>query len=274
MTIEEHYLYVIKESFFKKFDPKEMLMINKEENRPHYYCFKGKDELYWIIPFSSKVEKYRKIENNDIKKYNKCDKFYFFKMGHKEHVLLIQNIFPISEKYFEKYYTISNNTVKIEDVKKNNEIKNKAENVLKKIKAGVFFFPGQKEIERIKKEVIIDNLNDKIIERETQLSEIKENIKKINVYELKIEGLESLIVKKDLLIKEDKKNTVLSEEKKELIFKRDTINEELKKYDKGNFQQKKDNIEKEIQELKKELKTIEVKPDKKIEDKRIEKSER
>ena len=37
---------------------------NKEANRPHYYCFKDEGtNLYWMIPLSSRIEKYRKIMN-------------------------------------------------------------------------------------------------------------------------------------------------------------------------------------------------------------------
>ena len=34
---------------------------NKEGNRPHYYCLEDADGLYWMIPLSSKIEKYQKL---------------------------------------------------------------------------------------------------------------------------------------------------------------------------------------------------------------------
>ena len=38
---------------------------NKEGNRPHYYCFEDSfSGLYWMIPLSSRIDKYRKIVEN------------------------------------------------------------------------------------------------------------------------------------------------------------------------------------------------------------------
>ena len=54
--------YIIKDQFFEDMsDP--YLKGNKSERRPHYYCFKDtKENIYWMIPLSSKIDKYRKLE--------------------------------------------------------------------------------------------------------------------------------------------------------------------------------------------------------------------
>ena len=56
--------YIIKDNFFNIFnDP--FLKGNKQGNRPHYYCFEdSKTGIYWIIPMSSKLEKYKRIIKN------------------------------------------------------------------------------------------------------------------------------------------------------------------------------------------------------------------
>ena len=53
--------YIIKDQFFEDMsDP--YLKGNKSERRPHYYCFKDtKENIYWMIPLSSKIDKYRKV---------------------------------------------------------------------------------------------------------------------------------------------------------------------------------------------------------------------
>ena len=53
--------YIIKEKFFEDMsDP--YLKGNKEENRPHYYCFEDTNTgIYWMIPLSSRVDKYKHI---------------------------------------------------------------------------------------------------------------------------------------------------------------------------------------------------------------------
>lgn len=63
MRIRIGHFYFIKDSFFDLIDDPE-LMKNKENGRkrPCYYCFKSKenDNIIWLIPISTKVEKYKK----------------------------------------------------------------------------------------------------------------------------------------------------------------------------------------------------------------------
>ena len=65
--------YIIKDTFFE--DMKEpYLKGNKAGNRPHYYCFEDvKTGIYWMIPLSSQVAKYKGIieKKKNIKK--PCD---------------------------------------------------------------------------------------------------------------------------------------------------------------------------------------------------------
>ena len=53
--------YIIKDSFFDDMD-EPYLKGNKKGNRPHYYCFEDSASgLYWMIPLSSRIDKYKKI---------------------------------------------------------------------------------------------------------------------------------------------------------------------------------------------------------------------
>lgn len=57
----ERGFYIIKDKFFKDMD-EPYLKGNKEANRPHYYCFKEDvTGLYWMIPLSSRIDKYKNI---------------------------------------------------------------------------------------------------------------------------------------------------------------------------------------------------------------------
>ena len=69
--MEKTGFYIIKDNFFDIVnDP--FLNGNKQGNRPYYYCFEDlKTGIYWIIPMSSKLEKYKKIVNVNIKIYKK-----------------------------------------------------------------------------------------------------------------------------------------------------------------------------------------------------------
>ena len=56
--------YIIKDSFFDDMN-EPYLKGNKEGNRPHYYCFEDSVMgLYWMIPLSSRIDKYKKIVDN------------------------------------------------------------------------------------------------------------------------------------------------------------------------------------------------------------------
>ena len=87
----EHGFYIIDDLFFKKFnDP--FLKGNKSENRPHYYCFKDTNEgLYWIIPLSSRINKYQKIINQRLKNHKPCDILHICTLSNgKQSVFLIK----------------------------------------------------------------------------------------------------------------------------------------------------------------------------------------
>ena len=53
--------YIIKDKFFEGMaDP--YLKSNKAGNRPHYYCFEDTNTgIYWMIPLSSQIDKYKRI---------------------------------------------------------------------------------------------------------------------------------------------------------------------------------------------------------------------
>ena len=74
---------------------------NKDANRPHYYCFKEETTgLFWMIPLSSRIDKYRKIINKKIANGKPCDILHIMKLdNNKESVFLIQDI--VKEKLYQ-----------------------------------------------------------------------------------------------------------------------------------------------------------------------------
>lgn len=102
--------YIIKEQFFEDMN-EPYLKGNKKENRPHYYCFEDENTgIYWMIPLSSKIEKYRKIMEKREAKGKTCDILHILRLDDKrESVFLIQDMFPITEQYIEREYKIANN---------------------------------------------------------------------------------------------------------------------------------------------------------------------
>lgn len=166
MQLKEHYLYIIKDEFYEKFnDPN--LKGNKQENRPHYYCFKDKtEELYWVIPLSSKVEKFEKIikkkeeKNIALKRRKRCDNIYIINLSGEKNAVLIQDMFPITKKYIKRYFTKNSNAIEVKNEKDINEIKIRAKQILSLIKKGIRFMPNQANVLKIKKE-LLKELEDK-----------------------------------------------------------------------------------------------------------------
>lgn len=128
---------------------------NKEANRPHYYCFKEEETgFYWMIPLSSRISKYQNIINKKSKNGKPCDILHIAKLDNgKESAFLIQDMFPITEEYIERKYTIANNHLIITSEHLAKELDKKAKKVMNLIKKGVKFTPTQPDINKIIKKL-------------------------------------------------------------------------------------------------------------------------
>ncbi len=148
--------YIIKDKFFLDMaDP--YLKGNKNGNRPHYYCFEDTSTgMYWMIPLSSKIEKYRRIMEKKEKAGKPCDIIHIVKLDDsRESAFLIQDMFPITEKYIEREYTIAGNHLMLTSEHSAKEIARKAKKVVGLLKRGIKFTPTQPNImaimEKLKK---------------------------------------------------------------------------------------------------------------------------
>lgn len=115
MEIKQGYVYHIKNDYFEIIKD-ENLMQNHEGNstRPNYFCIKNENnEIMWFIPMSSKVEKYKLIIENKIKKYKKCDTIVIGNYRGREHAFLIQNMFPITQKYIDHIDTVNGRALQV-----------------------------------------------------------------------------------------------------------------------------------------------------------------
>lgn len=143
----ERGFYIIKDTFFKDMnDP--YLKGNKEANRPHYYCYKDKQiGLYWMIPLSSRINKYKNIIDKKIQNNKPCDILHIAKLdNNKESVFLIQDMFPINDNYIERKYTIANNHLILTSEHTAIEIEKKAKKVMNMLLKGIKFTPTQPDI--------------------------------------------------------------------------------------------------------------------------------
>lgn len=115
MEVKKGYVYHIKDEYLDIVQDA-TLMRNHENGkaRPTYFCIKNENtNILWFIPMSSKVEKYKKIREEKIKKYGSCDTIVIKKFLGKESAFLLQNMFPTIEKYVDHSHIINGVEAKV-----------------------------------------------------------------------------------------------------------------------------------------------------------------
>lgn len=135
--MEIGHFYYIDDQYFKDF-PDPYLMQNKEKvngqlhDRPCFYAFQDSNtQLFWMIPFSSQVSKFKGIYNKKMQKYHRCDTIVFGEVLGHEKAFLIQNMCPITEKYMKNEYLDSAANIPVRvDGRLEKELKDKAGKVL------------------------------------------------------------------------------------------------------------------------------------------------
>ena len=109
-------LYFVKDEFYKRFSgcgllENKEIIDGKQHNRPCCYLFKFSNDdsdIYWMIPVSSKVDKYKLQYQKSIDKYGICDNISFGYVLGEECAFLPQNLFPITERYINNIYIDKN----------------------------------------------------------------------------------------------------------------------------------------------------------------------
>ena len=139
--------YIIKDKFFEDM-PDPYLKGNKAGNRPHYYCFEDSSTgIYWMIPLSSRIDKYRRIMEKKESAGKPCDILHIVKLDDsRESAFLIQDMFPITEEYIEREYTIAGNHLMLTSEHTAREIEQKARKAMGMLKRGIKFTPTQPDV--------------------------------------------------------------------------------------------------------------------------------
>jgi len=155
MKIQTGYIYHIKDDFFAKINDKG-LMANHENGRtrPTYFTIKDKNIL-WSIPLSSKVSKYKSIIDKKIEKYGECKSIMIKEIANRQTVILLQNAFPILEKYISHPHVVNGAHVRVADNLKK-EILSNFNSLLALKRHGINLFFT--DIDRIK-EIMLNELN-------------------------------------------------------------------------------------------------------------------
>lgn len=156
----------LKEQYFIDF-PDDKLMRNKgtvngeKHNRPCFFAFRDNlFPIYWLIPISSKFDKYYSIYCKKVSRYGQCNTIRFGTVLGQRSVFLIQNMCPVTENYIEEFYIdpISKKYVAV-DKRTEKDIIHNAKKVLQLYRQGKpIIFPDANKIYNslIKKEISKD----------------------------------------------------------------------------------------------------------------------
>lgn len=145
-------LYFVSDRFFAKVqDP--YLKINYENTkRPHYFAFRdNKTELYWLVPCSSKVEKFERLIQQKQALHKPTDTIKIVKIFDRKTVLLFQDMFPVIANYIDGPYIKGGQPVRIADPKLIQELKKNAHKIITLLHRGVRFTPTQPDVIKIEK---------------------------------------------------------------------------------------------------------------------------
>ena len=100
-----------------------------------------------MIPLSSRIDKYKQIMEKKEKAGKPCDILHIVKLDDsRESAFLIQDMFPITEEYIEREYTIAGNHLMLTSEHTAKEIEQKAKKVIGMLKRDIKFTPTQPDI--------------------------------------------------------------------------------------------------------------------------------
>lgn len=111
-------------------------MSNKHESRPYYLAVGEENGVVWVVPLSSRVEKYQAKIRADEEKHGDCIFYYVATVKGKQSAFLIGNVIPVTEQYIKKPFTIKGVPFVIEDKKDIRKIQSKVKRYLTMVRYG------------------------------------------------------------------------------------------------------------------------------------------
>ena len=170
--IKENRLYFVKDEFFDNVQDAFLKMNKEDSSRPHYFPFiDNKTGLYWLIPCSSRIEKYQEIIENKKAKNKPHNHIQIIKVNGREEAFLYQDMFPVLPKYISDPYKNKYGIFEVKNETMIEQINENAVKIIKLLRHGLRFTPTQPNVLRIEKlmleeqksdEGTVGEMNDKI----------------------------------------------------------------------------------------------------------------
>jgi len=136
-------LYVLTQEYMDKHYIAKYPQDKETGERPFFFAFKeDSSDMYWVIPISSKVEKYKPV----IAKFSNAG--YIHELyGGKESVILTQNVVPAKNEHFEREFTVNSIHYILKDENVKHEIMTRAKSIIAIIKhRDIPFFKEVKDL--------------------------------------------------------------------------------------------------------------------------------
>ncbi len=148
--------YFLKDIYFTDF-PDKNLMRNSETmqgakgRRPCFYTFHDQvNDIYWLIPISSRLEKFQRVYDQKLNKYGFCDTIVFGPVLGHDKAFLIQNICPTTSYYIDNIYLDqqTNGPVRVDGVLEKKLIVKAKKVIALQRKGARLIFPDVLQIEK------------------------------------------------------------------------------------------------------------------------------
>lgn len=153
MQITPGYMYFISDDFFKKIHDPNMKWNHHDENtgksekRPFFIAFQDSDtDLYWAVPLSSRVGKYKRMIEQRQAAGKECDIIRIAKIQGKESAFLFLDMFPVAAEYIEKQYYRNGQPFHIGSKQGTNRMVKSAKKTKELLKRGIKFCPTQLDV--------------------------------------------------------------------------------------------------------------------------------
>lgn len=129
MPVERFGLCIISDKYFQDF-PNIRHMSNKHEGRPYYLAVKAANGIVWVVPISSKVEKYQQKIRADEERHGESVFQYIAKVKGEDRAFLIGNVIPVTAEYIKKPFTVGGVPFMIENREDRKQIQSKVSRYL------------------------------------------------------------------------------------------------------------------------------------------------
>ena len=153
MDVKIGYMYFLTNDFYEKANDPKLNDEFKGDTRPVYVIRKSDETgLYWVAPCSKQWEKYNRIINTRKNEQKPVDGIQLRKIFGINSVILLQDMFPVSEVYVKEAYTVRDKHVHIAKpsvVTEYEKISLAIEKDFRKYKADVTYRPDAISIERL-----------------------------------------------------------------------------------------------------------------------------